>query len=145
MAKATILLLNIGSASAFWRLECDGSVGLARMDPLMDFGRAADHVHTIKGGSGTFSSQLFLCRHAGHQASHEILQDILSLSKILSFTDANHYTAFSTTSTSADLLKSKCASCSVGQDKSAYWTPAVYFMGDDGTVEVVPEKPPHKT
>ena len=53
--------------------------------------------------------------------------------------------AFSTTATSADLLKSKCASCSVGQDKSAYWTPSVYFMSDDGTTEVVPEKPPHKT
>ena len=57
----------------------------------------------------------------------------------------NDFIAFSTTSKSADLLKSKCQSCSVGQDKSAYWTPAVYFMADDGTVEVVPEKPPHKT
>lgn len=76
MAKATILLLNIGSASAFWRLECDGSVGLARMDPLMDFGRAADHVHTIKGGSGKFSPQLALCNHTGRHASYKILQDI---------------------------------------------------------------------
>lgn len=53
--------------------------------------------------------------------------------------------AFSTTSTSADLRKSNCASCSVGQDMSAYWTPAVYFVSDDGSMEVVPEKPPHKT
>jgi len=53
--------------------------------------------------------------------------------------------AFGTTSTSADLLNSKCASCSVAQDKSAYWTPAVYFMYSDGSAEVVPEKPPHKS
>lgn len=58
---------------------------------------------------------------------------------------ANPLAAFSTTSTSADLRKSKCASCSVGQDMSSYWTPAVYFMSPDGKVEVVPEKPPHKT
>ena len=76
MVKATVLLLNIGSASAFWRLECDGSVGLARMDPLMDFGRAADHVHTIKGGSGKFSPQLALCNHTGRYGNYKIIQDI---------------------------------------------------------------------
>ena len=52
VAGAIFLSLSIGSANAFWRLECDGSVGLARMDPLMDYGRAAGHVHSIKGGSG---------------------------------------------------------------------------------------------
>ena len=50
--KAVYLLASLEGANAFWRLECDGSVGLARIDPLMDYGRAADHVHTIKGGSG---------------------------------------------------------------------------------------------
>lgn len=50
--KITYLLLTFKAVNAFWRLECDGSVGLARIDPLMDYGRAADHVHTIKGGSG---------------------------------------------------------------------------------------------
>ena len=50
--KAIYLILLIGGANAFWRLECDGSVGLARIDPLISYGRAADHVHTIKGGSG---------------------------------------------------------------------------------------------
>lgn len=99
-----ILLSGLSSTHAFWRLLCDGSTGLARMDPLMNPGTIGDHVHSIKGGS-----------------------------------------AFSTTSTSSDLLKSKCASCSVGQDMSAYWTPALYFVGDDGTTEVVPEKPPHKS
>ena len=52
MKKAIYLLFSIGVVDAFWRLECDGSVGLARIDPLISHGRAADHVHTIKGGSG---------------------------------------------------------------------------------------------
>ena len=54
LAKAVLFLLTFGSANAFWRLECDGSVGLARIDPLMDFGSLSDHVHSIKGGSGKF-------------------------------------------------------------------------------------------
>lgn len=52
VAKAFVFLLSFGSANAFWRLECGGSVGLARIDPLMDFGTLSDHVHSIKGGSG---------------------------------------------------------------------------------------------
>ncbi|KAI9722984.1 MAG: hypothetical protein M1812_001433 [Candelaria pacifica] len=38
-----------------------------------------------------------------------------------------------------DLLKSQCTSCQVTQDKSAYWTPALYFMDSNGTTELVPE------
>ncbi|KAL8711751.1 MAG: hypothetical protein Q9220_003922 [cf. Caloplaca sp. 1 TL-2023] len=102
LASATLALFT-PAINAFWRLECDGSVGLARIDPLMDFGGLSDHVHTIKGGS-----------------------------------------AFTATSTADDLLKSKCQSCGVAQDKSAYWTPPLYFMADDGTTTVVPEKPPFK-
>lgn len=52
MLIAAVLLFNLGYANAFWRLLCDGSVGLARMDPLVNFGEVADHVHSIKGGSG---------------------------------------------------------------------------------------------
>ncbi|KAI4180701.1 MAG: hypothetical protein L6R41_007056 [Letrouitia leprolyta] len=100
---AITLTLALPSVNAFWRLECDGAVGTARIDPLMDFDGLSDHIHTIKGGS-----------------------------------------AFSATSTAEDLLKSKCQSCGVGQDKSAYWTPPLYFMADDGTLTLVPEKPPFK-
>ncbi|KAI4155291.1 MAG: hypothetical protein LQ341_000203 [Variospora aurantia] len=100
---AAILALYVPATNAFWRLECSGTVGMARIDPLMDFGGLSGHVHTIKGGS-----------------------------------------AFSSTSTADDLLKSKCQSCDVAQDKSAYWTPPLYFMADDGTMTLVPEKPPFK-
>lgn len=52
VVAAMVMIFMIGNVKAFWRLECDGSVGLARLDPLMNFGTAADHVHSIKGGSG---------------------------------------------------------------------------------------------
>lgn len=54
---STALVLSAGIVDAFWRLECDGSVGVARIDPLMDFGGVSDHVHVIKGGSGKSSSK----------------------------------------------------------------------------------------
>ncbi|KAL9128606.1 MAG: hypothetical protein Q9217_002740 [Psora testacea] len=100
----TALALYVSNVQAFWRLECEGSTGLARIDPLMSPGSIADHVHSIKGGS-----------------------------------------AFSPTSKADNLLNSNCTSCGVSQDLSAYWAPAMYFMHDDGTVELVPEKPPHKS
>lgn len=56
---AILLLLQFLSANAFWRLLCDGSVGLARIDPLMYSGEVSDHVHTIKGGSGKFLNPCF--------------------------------------------------------------------------------------
>ena len=38
------------------------------------------------------------------------------------------------TQTSGDL---NCTSCEVVEDQSAYWTPALYWQGDDGTTELV--------
>jgi hypothetical protein len=40
---------------------------------------------------------------------------------------ANTTTAFSSTSNSDDLRNGDCTSCAVKQDKSAYWTPPLYF------------------
>lgn len=58
ISGAILLLLLFTSVDAFWRLECDGSVGLARIDPLMNLGEVSEHVHTIKGGSG----MILFCR-----------------------------------------------------------------------------------
>ncbi|KAI9841138.1 MAG: hypothetical protein M1837_000982 [Sclerophora amabilis] len=41
-----------------------------------------------------------------------------------------------------DLLDSQCSSCSVAQDKSAYWTPALFFEGTDGSFELVEQAMP---
>jgi hypothetical protein len=39
----------------------------------------------------------------------------------------------------AKLLKSDCTSCAVKQDKSIYWTPALYFVHSNGSAEMVEE------
>ncbi len=52
VVATTVLSLQVNSAHGFWRLLCDGSVGLARIDPLTNLGGVSDHVHSIKGGSG---------------------------------------------------------------------------------------------
>jgi hypothetical protein len=44
---------------------------------------------------------------------------------------------FSMTSKTSDLLASDCTSCKVKEDKSAYWTPQLYFQHADGTFEAV--------
>ncbi|KAF2267280.1 hypothetical protein CC78DRAFT_457652 [Lojkania enalia] len=37
------------------------------------------------------------------------------------------------------LAASECTSCQVKQDKSAYWTPSMHFVHENGTTEVVPQ------
>ncbi|KAI9820494.1 MAG: hypothetical protein M1826_000893 [Phylliscum demangeonii] len=44
---------------------------------------------------------------------------------------------FDFSSTYDDLLKSNCTSCQVTEDKSVYWTPALYFQADDGKMTMV--------
>lgn len=50
----TATLAVVGTpVSAFWRMECRGVSGQARLDPLMAYGEiGAGHVHEIFGGSG---------------------------------------------------------------------------------------------
>lgn len=42
----------VASADAFWRMECQGRVGLARMDPIVYPGQDSPHMHAIHGSSG---------------------------------------------------------------------------------------------
>ncbi|RDA90227.1 hypothetical protein CP533_1081 [Ophiocordyceps camponoti-saundersi (nom. inval.)] len=44
----------IAGANAFWRMECPGRVGLARIDPIVNPDEVSNHVHSI-GGSSAFS------------------------------------------------------------------------------------------
>lgn len=53
--------------------------------------------------------------------------------------------AFSTSATAETLLASNCTSCQVQQDKSAYWTPQLYFMDNTGVTTIVPEVQGHLT
>ncbi|KAJ0160555.1 hypothetical protein CTA2_7755 [Colletotrichum tanaceti] len=53
--STSTLLATVGffaaGADAFWRMECPGRVGLARVDPLMSFGGVAPHAHAFHGSS----------------------------------------------------------------------------------------------
>ncbi|PWW76934.1 hypothetical protein C7212DRAFT_279251 [Tuber magnatum] len=44
---------------------------------------------------------------------------------------------FSQSSVESDLLKSTCSSCQVKQDRSAYWTPVLYFQDEAGKFNIV--------
>ncbi|ORY71110.1 uncharacterized protein BCR38DRAFT_404234 [Pseudomassariella vexata] len=46
---------------------------------------------------------------------------------------------FSESASYDDLMNGDCTSCAITQDKSAYWTPAMYFKHADGTYEIVPQ------
>ncbi|KAF8460596.1 hypothetical protein BDZ91DRAFT_766127 [Kalaharituber pfeilii] len=46
---------------------------------------------------------------------------------------------FSANATYEDLMRGTCTSCQVKQDKSAYWTPPLYFQHADGSFELVPQ------
>ncbi|KAI1651968.1 uncharacterized protein F4817DRAFT_355902 [Daldinia loculata] len=97
--SAFFLLSTFGDVSAFWRMECHGRTGLARIDPIMDAGVVSPHIHTVHGSSG-----------------------------------------FSLSSTYDDLVQGSCSSCAVKQDKSAYWTPALYFQDSETKqFEIVPQ------
>ncbi|KAI1771898.1 hypothetical protein F4818DRAFT_444896 [Hypoxylon cercidicola] len=93
------LLGIIQAVSAFWRMECHGRTGVARIDPIMDAGIISPHTHVVHGSSG-----------------------------------------FSVSATFDDLAGGSCTSCAVKQDKSAYWTPALYFQdGETGDFDIVPQ------
>lgn len=44
----------VAVADAFWRMECQGRVGLARMDPVVYPGVDSPHMHAIHGSSGEY-------------------------------------------------------------------------------------------
>ncbi|KAI1113704.1 hypothetical protein F5Y14DRAFT_203489 [Nemania sp. NC0429] len=97
--KALLGVAILGMSSiteAFWRMECRGSTGVARMDPIVEFNKISGHAHAVHGSSG-----------------------------------------FGLSATYDDLINGDCTSCAVKQDKSAYWTPAMYFL-DAATGEYSP-------
>lgn len=52
---ATLAIIGMSPVTeAFWRMECRGSTGLARIDPIVDFSKISPHAHTVHGSSGEF-------------------------------------------------------------------------------------------
>lgn len=44
----TIIILLLGTANAFWRMNC-GTVQLSRIDPIVSPGGVSGHVHILAG------------------------------------------------------------------------------------------------
>lgn len=93
-------LLFAPSAHAFWRLSCSQPVLDARVDPIVSFGKASSHAHTIQGSNGT------------HTIKFKWAVFILSRMLAVSFS-----------TTFEDLVDSNCTTCQIKDDKSIYWTP----------------------
>ncbi|KAF7562350.1 hypothetical protein G7046_g1797 [Stylonectria norvegica] len=90
------LLLIAASTDAYWRMSCS-LIQTGRVDPIINPGHVAGHVHKVSGASN-----------------------------------------FGVSSTFATLQASRCTSCEVQEDKSAYWTPQLYFHHSNGSFEMVP-------
>lgn len=108
-----LALAAIGTpVSAFWRMECRGVSGRARLDPLVDYNEVPGaHAHEIFGSGG---------------------KSILITSNVpMYMTDTWHYTGFSSTADYDSLVASDCTSCAVTADKSAYWTPYPLFRDNE--------------
>ncbi|KAL2207808.1 hypothetical protein CC79DRAFT_1273027 [Sarocladium strictum] len=66
----------LGSAHAFWRMECPGRVGLARIDPLVSPGTASAHAHSIHGSSAFNENSNSAELMSGDCTSCRVTQDL---------------------------------------------------------------------
>lgn len=126
MTTALILFIYFCTVSAFWRLPCPRQIGLARVDPLVAPGGISGHVHTIHGGNSK----------SKHTCS--ILSEG-SAESVWTFRLLSRHLDFGINATPDDLLASKCTSCAIDKDLSAYWTPPLYFQHANGTFQKVPQ------
>lgn len=69
IAAAAVAFLG-APASAFWRMECRGVAGQARIDPLMQPGTVGKHVHEIFGSGGKFHAIVATNTQLHHSAKH---------------------------------------------------------------------------
>ncbi|MCJ1310740.1 hypothetical protein MMC25_004406 [Agyrium rufum] len=51
LAAAAALLVSLDQVSALWRMQCDGVLANARIDPLVNPGVPSAHLHTLHGGN----------------------------------------------------------------------------------------------
>lgn len=48
---AVLLLAASPGVSGFWRTLCHGTLGVAQIDPVVNFGQVSPHAHFIAGAS----------------------------------------------------------------------------------------------
>jgi hypothetical protein len=71
--KKLFMALNLaGYSDAFFRMSCPGPLVRERLDPIVNPGKIAGHVHTISGGSGFGPSMTYGDARAAKCSSCEI-------------------------------------------------------------------------
>ncbi|KAF2091052.1 hypothetical protein K490DRAFT_2249, partial [Saccharata proteae CBS 121410] len=65
-----------GAADAFWRMPCRGRTGLARLDPIMDYGEISGHSHTVQGGGAFGMSADYDTLRSSNCTSCQVTQDL---------------------------------------------------------------------
>jgi hypothetical protein len=70
--KLYLALAMAGYCDAFFRMSCPGRIVRDRVDPIVNPGKIAGHVHTISGGSGFSASMTFQDARASKCSSCEI-------------------------------------------------------------------------
>lgn len=106
-----LLALRGDVARAYWRTACSVSQ-TSRTDPILSPGTVSGHVHKFAGGNSEvprFDTEAHLLMPP------DVNQD----------------------STQDSLLASTCSTCEIQEDKSAYWTPQLFYAHSNGTVEEV--------
>lgn len=53
-AITLLLLASLSGVDGFWRILCHGTLGTARIDPVVNFGEISPHAHNIAGASSKF-------------------------------------------------------------------------------------------
>ncbi|KAF3022901.1 hypothetical protein E8E14_000378 [Neopestalotiopsis sp. 37M] len=76
LLSSMAMLGALGTANAFWRMECRGRTALARIDPIVNFGETATHVHTLHGSSGISESATTSLLQDGNCTSCAVTQDM---------------------------------------------------------------------
>jgi hypothetical protein len=57
LLNAFFAISTVNSVHAYFRMECPGRTGLARLDPIVSPGGFSSHAHAVHGSSGEFSHQ----------------------------------------------------------------------------------------
>lgn len=76
LLSSAVVLGALSGANAFWRMECRGRTALARIDPIVNFGETATHVHTLHGSSGISESATTDLLQDGDCTSCAVTQDM---------------------------------------------------------------------
>ncbi|OAX82989.1 hypothetical protein ACJ72_02649 [Emergomyces africanus] len=76
MRLLVVLAATISPALAFWRLPCRGRVGLGPIDPIVNPGKRAGHVHALHGAGNLGLTNTYQQLRESECTSCEVLEDM---------------------------------------------------------------------